>query len=281
MSNSPLATYTLISPNKNSPRNKTIDRITPHCVVGQASAKRICEIFQPTSREASCNYAIGYDGQIGLCVDEKDRSWCSSSGANDHRAITIEIASDTAHPYAMNDKAYEAFLDLATDICKRNGKSKLLWISDKTTALAYSPKADEMLLTVHRWFANKSCPGDWLYSRLGDVAKVVTERLQNEKEDQTMTNEIICPCCGARFVQTDAAKEPETDTAKDNTLKVGDMVRLEPEATVYGKATKFSGWVYNTDLYVRQISGDRIVISTLKTGAVTGAVDVKYLVKVG
>ena len=225
MSNSALVTYTQISPNKTIPRNNTIDRITPHCVVGQCSAERIGEIFAPSSRQASSNYGIGYDGKIGMYVEEKDRSWCSSSGANDHRAITIEIASDTAHPYAMNEKAYNAFLELATDICKRYGKSKLLWISDKTTALAYTTKADEMILTVHRWFANKSCPGDWLYSRLGDAAKIVTEKLQSEKEVQTMPKELICPCCGARFIQTEAAEEPKTEAPAETKKTVDELAR--------------------------------------------------------
>lgn len=182
MSNSPLVSYTLISPNKNSPRKNIIDRITPHCVVGQCSAKRICELFQKPSKKASCNYGIGYDGKIGLCVDESDRSWCSSSADNDHRAITIEIASDNFHPYAMTESAYHAFIDLCVDICTRYGKTKLLWISDKDDALAYQPKRDEMLLTVHRWFAKKACPGDWLYSRLDQVADEVTKRLTPEKK---------------------------------------------------------------------------------------------------
>ena len=63
---------------------------------------------------------------------------------------------------------------LCTDICKRNGKKKLLWFADKNKTLNYAPKSDEMVLTVHRWFANKSCPGNWLYSRLGDLATKVT-----------------------------------------------------------------------------------------------------------
>lgn len=182
MSISPLVNVTIISPHKNSPRKMPVDRITPHCVVGQATAREIGEWFADTDTKASSNYGIGYDGQIGLYVDENDRSWCSSSGDNDHRAITIEIASDTTHPYAMREKAYGAFLDLATEICKRHGKNRLIWISDKSKALAYVPKTGEMLLTVHRWFANKECPGDWLYSRLGAVAEEVTKRLNPEKK---------------------------------------------------------------------------------------------------
>ena len=177
MSNSSLATYTSISPNKTSPRTQGVDRITPHCVVGQLSAESICGCFTSPSRQASCNYGIGTDGRISICVEEKDRSWCSSSGANDHRAITIECASDKTAPYAMNGNVYESLIELCVDICKRYGKSKLIWFGDKDKTLNYSPKSDEMIITVHRWFANKSCPGDWLYNRLGDLAAEVTKRL--------------------------------------------------------------------------------------------------------
>lgn len=34
-------------------------------------------------------------------MEEKNRSWCTSSNANDQRAITIECASDTVEPYTM------------------------------------------------------------------------------------------------------------------------------------------------------------------------------------
>ena len=175
--NSSLATVKMISPNKNSPRNKPLDIITIHCFVGQVTAKRGCEVFQPTSKKASCNYVVGLDGGIGLCVEEKDRSWCTSSAANDNRAVTIEVASDTAHPYAVTAKAYAALLDLVTDICRRNGKRKLLWLGDKAKTLAYKPAADEMLLTVHRWYAAKACPGEYLFSRQGAIAEEVTKRL--------------------------------------------------------------------------------------------------------
>ena len=189
MSNSPLATYTNISPNKNSPRNHAIDRVTIHCFVGQVTAKRGCDVFKPSSKKASCNYVVGYDGSIGRCVDEKDRSWCSSSSANDNRAITIETASDNYDPYAVTDKAYAALIDLVTDICKRNGKTKIIWFGDKDTALSYNPAPNEMVMTVHRWFANKSCPGPYLYERQGEIAAEVNRRLSSEEEDEFMTSQ--------------------------------------------------------------------------------------------
>ena len=176
-SNSLLVSYTKLSPNHSGQRTHSIDRITPHCVVGQLSAKSICGCFASTSRQASSNYGIGKDGRISLCVEEKNRSWCSSSNANDQRAITIECASDKSEPYAMNNAVYASLVKLCIDICQRNGKKKLLWLGDKNKILNYTPAADEMVLTVHRWFANKSCPGDWLYARLGDLAAKVTAAL--------------------------------------------------------------------------------------------------------
>ena len=175
--NSPLVAYTKLSPNHSGQRTHSIDRITPHCVVGQLSAESICGCFTSTDRQASCNYGIGTDGRVSLCVEEKNRSWCSSNRENDQRAVTIECASDTSAPYAMNSKVYDSLVKLCTDICQRNGKKKLIWLADKTKTLNYAPQSDEMVLTVHRWFANKSCPGDWLYSRLDDLASKVTAAL--------------------------------------------------------------------------------------------------------
>lgn len=332
MSNSGLVCYTKLSPNHSGKRTHGIDRITPHCVVGQLSAERICDCF-PAGREASCNYGIGTDGRISLCVDEGNRSWCSSSGANDQRAVTIECASDKTAPYAMNEKVYASLIDLCTDICKRNGKRKLLWFDDKNKTLAYEPKEDEMIITVHRWFANKSCPGDWLYNRLSDLAAKVTAKLSGEQKPSNdklyrvqtgafsvkeyADNQLakvkaagfdtyMVKANGMYKIQVGAYSKKENADAMAAKLKaagfdtyittekgeavstspvkkplaVGDKVKLEKNAPVYGSNTKFSSWVYSSTLYVREINGARIVISTQKTGAITGAVDKKYLTKV-
>ena len=183
--NSPLVAYTKLSPNHSGQRTHSIDRITPHCVVGQCSVETLGSIFAPSSRQASSNYGIGADGRVGMYVEEKNRSWCSSSSANDQRAVTIECASDTTEPYAFKDVVYQTLINLCVDICQRNGKKKLLWLGDKDTTLAYTPKADEMVLTVHRWFANKSCPGSWMYARMGDLASKVTTQLGGSKQAET------------------------------------------------------------------------------------------------
>ena len=154
--NSPLVVYTKLSPNHSGQRTHSIDRITPHCVVGQCSVETLGNIFYPSSRQASCQYGIGPDGRVGMYVEEKNRSWCSSSNANDQRAVTIECASDTYHPYAMNSTVYARLIDLCVDICKRNGKKKLLWPGNNEECKAYNPKSDEIILTAHKFYANKS-----------------------------------------------------------------------------------------------------------------------------
>lgn len=177
--NSPLVSCVKLSPNHSGQRTHDIDTITVHCVVGQCSAETIGSIFAPESRQASSNYGVGYDGKIGMYVEEKNRSWCTSSRANDQRAITIEVASGATEPYAFNDAAYTRLIELCIDICKRNGKNKVVWFGDKDKTLAYEPADGEMVLTVHRWFANKSCPGSWMYARMDDLASKVNAALSN------------------------------------------------------------------------------------------------------
>ena len=177
MSFSKLATVFVPSPNRDNVRTNEVCYITPHCMVGQLSAKECGNLFAKVSKQASSNYGIGTAGEIGGYVDEEDRSWCSSSAWNDNRAITIECASDTKHPYAMNNKVLDSLVNLCFDICQRYGKNKLIWFNDKQTTMNYKPADNEMVLTVHRWYAAKACPGDWLYNKLGKLADIVTEML--------------------------------------------------------------------------------------------------------
>lgn len=172
--NSKLVNYTRISPNRSINRNHKIDTISIHCVVGQCSVETLGSIFASTSKEASSNYGIGYDGRIGLYVEEKDRSWCTSSSSNDNRAITIEVASDTYHPYRVNNTAYKSLIKLLVDICKRNGIKKLVWSTNKSERMNHLNGCN---MTVHRDYANKSCPGDYLYNLHGQIAKEVNAQL--------------------------------------------------------------------------------------------------------
>lgn len=180
--NSKLVNYTRISPNRSVNKNHKIDTVSIHCVVGQCSVETLGSIFASTSKEASSNYGIGYDGRIGMYVEEKDRSWCTSSASNDNRAITIEVASDTYHPYRVNDAAYKSLIKLLVDICKRNGIKKLVWSTNKSERVNHLNGCN---MTVHRDYANKSCPGDYLYNLHGQIAKEVNAQLGSDTSSTT------------------------------------------------------------------------------------------------
>ena len=174
MSNSSLISYTKLSPNHSGKRTKKIDTVTIHCMAGQLSVESCGSLFARSSRQASSNYGIGPDGRIALYVDEGNRSWCTSSNANDQRAVTIEVASDATHPYAVNSKAYDALLDLVTDICKRNGIKKLVWSTSKSNRVGHLNGCN---MTVHRDYAAKACPGDYLYNLQDEIAAEVNRQL--------------------------------------------------------------------------------------------------------
>lgn len=259
--NSSLATVRMISPNRTPNRNHAIDTITIHCFVGQVTAKRGCEVFQPSSRKASCNYVVGYDGSIGLCVEEKDRSWCSggtdkkgnpirvngiSGSSNDYQAVTIEVASDTKHPYTITDKAMAALIELCTDICRRNGIKQLLWKGDKTLV----GRVAQQNLTVHRWFANKACPGDYIYERLGDIAAKVNAKLGVSFAPTTPAIPESKVPYKVRITATDLRirKGPGTNTAIVQKAITPGVYTIVSEATgegatKWGKLKSGVGWV--------------------------------------
>lgn len=178
--NSPLVAYTRLSPHNSGTRTHAIDRITPHHVVGLMSIEALGAEFDG-SRAASSNYGIGPDGRIGMYVPESCRAWTSGSVENDQRAVTIECSDEATYPYTFRDATYQSLINLCVDICKRNGKNKLIWIEDKDTALAYKQQPNEMLLTVHRWFQYTQCPGQWLMEHMADLAEKVTAELQKAK----------------------------------------------------------------------------------------------------
>lgn len=181
--NSPLVTYKNISKNKTVNRTHNIDTITIHCFVGQVTAKQGCDFFASTPKECSANYVVGFDGSIGLSVEEKDRSWCSSNRENDMRAITIEVASETSEPYAVTEQAYSALIKLLVDVCKRNNIKRLLWRNDKSLV----GRIGLQNMTVHRWFANKSCPGTYLFNNMGEIANSVNAELNKETNKNNRT----------------------------------------------------------------------------------------------
>ncbi len=234
-----------------------------------------------------------------MYVEEKDRSWCSSNAANDNRAVTIEVASDTKHPYAVNDRAFTALLDLVTDICKRNGIKKLVWSTKKADRVNHKNGCN---MTVHRDYANKSCPGDYLYNRHGEIAAEVNRRLgvADTAPDAgaaqgvtvyTVKKGDTLSAIAAKYGTTYQEIAAYNGIANPNLIRVGQKIKI-PSGTAsqsFKKGDKvkvlnavtYDGKSFRTyyDTYdVIQVNGDRVVIGVGAT--VTAAVNAANLRKV-
>lgn len=163
----------MTSPNY-SIRTHAIDRITIHCLAGQLTADQgaALDVWTgkvPEKNRASCNWLVGKDGGIVQILPEEYRSWCSSNRENDMRAITIEVASSKSGDY-VTPEAIAALDRLVEDIMRRHKKRRLLWLHTRKATDAYTPAPDEMLLSVHNWYANKTCPGPVLTEHLTALA---------------------------------------------------------------------------------------------------------------
>ena len=330
MTISNLSVYNNITLNKSRKRPGTILRLTPHCYVGQVAVKNGVD-YLASRNNASVNYVVDKDGKVGCNIPEEYGAWTSSSRANDEIAITFELACDSAAPYTMNTECINGFIELVVDICNRYNRNKVVYISDKNTALAYEPDDNEFLITFHKWFSSTSCPGQWFLNNVASIVDRINKKLQGDSQnDESNNNETkytvqlgayssvanansnassvsgsfvakvgdlykVFVGTGTKaemttlkntkytsgFVTELPANEsiPQEPAEAVDVLKVGDVVTLSRDAVVYNSSRKFASWVYDSKLYVRQINENRIVISTLKEGAVTGAVDIKYIIK--
>lgn len=274
MSNSALISYTKLSPNHSGKRTHDIDTISIHCMAGQLSVESCGSLFAQSSREASSNYGIGPNGRKALYVDEANRSWCTSSNSNDQRAVTIEVASDATHPYAVTDKAYNALLDLVTDICKRNGIAKLVWSTVKANRVNHVGGCN---MTVHRDFAAKACPGDYLYNLHDEIAAEVNKRLSGggsststpstggSASGQTAVNYTVQVTASDLNIRTG----PGTNYGSKGFIKPG-VYTIVAEASgtgasKWGKLKSGAGWI-SLD-YVKKTGSAGTASSSIKVGS--------------
>lgn len=250
--NSSLISYKKISPNKTSPRNHIIDTITIHCMAGNLSVESCGNVFANKSRQASSNYGIGSDGRIAMYVEEKDRSWASSSSSNDNRAITIEVANDGGAPnWHVSDKAMKSLINLLVDICKRNNIKELKWKADKSLI----GQVDKQNMTVHRWFKNKSCPGDYLYGKHSYIAKQVNKKLKNNttstKKDTETQNKSTYKV--KLLDNLNIRKTPNGTIVQVNGAKKGEVYTIIETKGSWGKLKSGAGWISVSDKYVKRM----------------------------
>ena len=174
---SPLATQTIISPNK-ALRTAKIDGVAIHCMAGNATVRACGNLFAKASKKASSNYGIASSGEIGCYVPEEYRSFCTSNRAVDNRSITIEVANDGGEPqWHVSDAAMRSLVRLLVDVCKRNWIKKLIWSGNKVDRIN---RKNGVNMAVHRDYALKACPGDYLYNLHPWVVSEVNKQLETE-----------------------------------------------------------------------------------------------------
>ena len=219
MSNSTLISHVKISPNRNSPRTRSVKGIAIHCMAGQLTVESCGELFAKASRGASSNYGIGKDGRIAMYVEEKDRSWCTSTD-KDNDVITIECASDSYYPYRINDEVYKSLIVLCADICRRNGIPKLLWQNNSSLIGQW----DRQNIILHRWFKNKACPGQYIEDHLPDIVSKVNILLGQEDGNTALVGTGI----GEALALDDMAVRSGTTVlnSKQGTVKKGQKVEV-------------------------------------------------------
>ena len=228
MNHSPLIALTRLSPHRNSPRNQPITKITIHHTAGHIGLEALGDWLGRATTRASYNYGISTDGRIGLFVCERDRSWASSSPANDHQAVTIGVANNSGAPdWRVSDTAFAALIDLCVDICRRNG----------IAALVYDGTPDGSL-TRHNFFSNTNCPGPFLQGRFPEICRLVNERLG----------------VSAAPAESEAPAEPETPTPPD----LPDPENPTPPAPartvtldIFGKIQNVGGYIDKGKTWVR------------------------------
>ena len=223
--NSPLVNYTQISPNRNSPRNNTIQAIVIHHMAGIMSVEQFGNLVANPARQMSANYCIGNDGRIGLFCEEKDRSWCSSSAKVDNRAITIEVSNNVyGEPWSISDAAYQSLIKLCIDICKRNGIKELKYTGDLNGTLLR-----------HCDIVATQCPATWIKSHTAEICKKVNDEL----------NEVV-----GLYTKTFVSGTPiykEIGKPATGKIEVTTKYTIVEEKVVgyirYGKLKSGAGWV--------------------------------------
>ena len=224
MTNSSLITYTKRTKKYGFREGHPIDTITVHCTAGSrlASVKSVADYFYNLDRDASCNYIVGIDG-VALVVDEANRSWCSSNKENDSRAITIEVCSDNVAPYEVDPRSIQNLIALLVDVCKRNNIPKLLWSGDRNLI----GQVDKQNMTVHRWFAKKACPGEYLYNLHPYIAAEVNKLLNTEvSEEMAKTNNVdvseLTPIRGKSVIPADVFRKVFADRGASEYIDIID-----------------------------------------------------------
>lgn len=269
------------------PYAMTPEFIVVHNTGNTASARNEIAYMISNDNEVSFHYAID-DKEIVQGILETRNAWHASDGGQgegNRKGIAIEIC------YSLSDESkFLAAEKLAAQFIASKLKEKG-WGIDK--------------VKKHQDFGNhKYCPHRTLDLGWQRFLNMIQSYMKNNTSSpsssstSTVKNKTLyCVQAGAYSNKMNAeaqvaklkkagfeaciiVQNNTTSSSPSNELKVGDKVKLKSGAYVYGTKNKFASFVYNSTLYVRQIDGDKVVISTQKTGAITGEVYKSDLTKI-
>jgi uncharacterized protein YgiM (DUF1202 family) len=157
------------------------------------------------------------------------------------RAITIEVANDGGAPdWHVSDKALESLINLLVDICQRNGINALIYSSNKTDRVKHLNGCN---MTLHRDFAAKACPGDYLVSKHPWIAEQVNARLNGNTPTPTPVPskfpykvKINCDTLNVR-------KGPGTSYKIVTQVHRGEVYTIVDEQNGWGKLKSGAGYI--------------------------------------
>lgn len=186
------------------------------------------------------------------------RSWgCGGGkkGSCNDGWIQFEICEDNLKNKSYFDKIYEEGCELTAYLLKKYN------LNPYNTQLINGVKVP--IITCH---VEASSLG--FASNHGDILhwfKLYGKTMDNIREDV------------AKLMKVSKPKEEEI-IEEDEGLNKGDIVKLKEGAT-YISGGKIPTWVMNSTLYYRGKQGENAIISTLKTGAVTGVVSFDNIIQ--
>ena len=233
MKKSKLATYTNIANNYGGRRLYKVSKIAIHHMAGRMTARQCADYFARTDRIASSNYTIGWDGSIALSVPEEYRAYTTSSSWCDERAITIEVSNEDNNggDWKITDKAYNALLDLVTDICRRYNIKDCSYTGDK-----------DGVLQKHEWYAWTNCPGAYLGSKFPEISRIVNQRLKSKTID--LTNKNKGNLAKITVSALNVRKEPNDKSKIVTVVKKNEVYTITDVKGNWGKLKSGTGWIY-------------------------------------
>ena len=238
MSNSSLVTYTNLTRNHSGRRTQPITKIAIHHMYAIWTGKQCADYFATTDRQASSNYCIGYDGDIALGVEEKNRAWTTSSNWCDQRAITIEVANTSLSGNTpVSDASMKALIELCVDICKRNNIKECTYTGDTSG-----------VLQKHSWYAATSCPGVYLGGKFAYIAEEVNKRLKGGTNNSTNSSTTTKPTTTNYTVKVTAdvlniRKGAGTSYDIVGAIKDKGTYTIVQESNGWGKLKSEAGWI--------------------------------------